>query len=227
MDVKAFLKRINMNAFETFIKWEIIDKYFSRFQRSKLKNKDFTIIGNNCFTGGIYHKFGLKYTSPTIWTYIFPEEYLQLIGNLDWYLKQPLEFTAVSKHLMAQKQLETRKYPIGLLGGDVEVHFMHYKTEKEALEKWNARIKRVNLNNLFVVFSDGAEFKKELLEKYEKMPYTHKIFFSSKPIGNGKSTVFIRECAESTHVFDSTKNRKYEKYLDLVKWLNGEEDFLK
>ena len=91
MDIKAFLKRVNMEAFETFIKWEIIDRYFSGFQRAKLKNKDFTIIGNNCFTGGMYHKFGIKYTSPTIWTYIFPEEYLKFVENLNWYLKQPLD----------------------------------------------------------------------------------------------------------------------------------------
>jgi uncharacterized protein (DUF1919 family) len=227
MDIKAFLKRINKDAFESYIKWEILDKYFSRFPRSKLKNKDFTIIGNNCFTGGIYHKFGLKYTSPTIWTYIFPEEYLRLIGNLDWYLKQPLTFISETKHFMAQKHLETHKYPIGLLGGDVEVHFMHCKTEEEALERWNARVKRVNFNNLFVAFSDGAEFTLDHLQKFEKMPYKNKIFFSAKPIGDAKSTVFVRECADSTNVFDSTKNRRYEKYLDLAKWLNGEDKFLK
>lgn len=229
VDIKAFIKRINIDAFESFIKWEIIDRYFSRFQRSKLKNKDFSIIGNNCFTGGIYHKFGLKYTTPTIWTYFFPEEYLRFLEKLDWYLKQPLEFTSVSKHPMAHKLTETihRKYPIGLLGGNVEIHFMHYKTEKDALEKWIRRINRVNFNNLFFVFSDGEEFREEILERYEKLPYKHKIFFTSKPRSNCKSTVFIRECAQATHVYDSTKNRKYEKYMDLVKWLNDEEDFLK
>jgi uncharacterized protein (DUF1919 family) len=103
-----------------------------------------------------------------------------------------------------------RNYPIGVLGDDVEVHFMHYHTEKEALEKWNRRLKRVNLNNLFIVFSDGAEFKEEQLERYEKLPFKHKIFFSSKPYSRYKSTVFVKDYANATHVYDSTHNRKYE-----------------
>ena len=229
MGIKVFLKRINRDALESAVKWQFIDKYFSWLERSKLKNKGFSIIGNNCFTGGMYHKFGLKYTTPTIWTYIFPEEYLRFLEKLDWYLSQPLKFTSFSNHAMSQKYTEItrRKYPIGLLGGDVEIHFMHYKTEKEALEKWTRRVNRVNFDNLFVVFSDGEEFKEEFLEKFEKLPYGHKIFFSAKPRSNCSFAVFIRECAESPHVYDSTKNRNYEKCFDLVKWLNGEKDFLK
>jgi uncharacterized protein (DUF1919 family) len=230
VDIKAFLKKINIDAFETAFKWRFIDKYFSGFERSKLKNKDFSIIGNNCVAGGMYHKFGLKYTTPTIWTFFFPEEYIRFLENLDWYLKQPLEFTKETKHPMAHRLSETihRNYPIGVLGGDVEMHFMHYKTEEEALEKWTRRIKRVNFNNLFIIFSDAEEeFKEELLERYEKLTYEHKIFFSSKPRSNCKSTVFVEDYAEATHVYDSTRNRKYEKYIDLVKWLNCEKDFLK
>lgn len=177
----------------------------------------------------MYHKFGLPYTTPTIWTYIFPEEYMRFLENLDWYLKQPLKFTTETKHPMAHKLTETihRNYPIGVLGQDVEIHFMHYRTEQEALEKWTKRLKRVNFNNLFFIFSDGEEFKEELLERYEKLPYKHKIFFSSKPHCNCKYTVYVEDYARATYVYDSTRNRKYEKYLDLVKWLNGEKDFLK
>ena len=229
MNITGFLKQINIDTLESTLKWNFIDRFFSSFQRSKLKNKDFSIIGNNCFVGGMYHKFGLAYTTPTIWTYIFPEEYIRFLGNLDWYLKQPLKFKKETNHLMAHRfcKIMNRNYPIGVLGEDVEVHFMHYHTEKEALEKWNRRIKRVNLNNLFIVFSDGVEFKEELLERYEKLPFKHKIFFSSKPYSRYKSTVFVKDYANATHVYDSTHNRKYEKYLDLVKWLNGEANFLK
>ena len=192
MNITGFLKQINIDTLESTLKWNFIDRFFSSFQRSKLKNKDFSIIGNNCFVGGMYHKFGLAYTTPTIWTYIFPEEYIRFLGNLDWYLKQPLKFKKETNHLMAHRFCErmNRNYPIGVLGEDVEVHFMHYYTEEE-------------------------------------LPYKHKIFFSSKPYGHCKSTVFVKDYANATHVYDSTHNRKYEKYLDLVKWLNGEDNFLK
>ena len=229
MNISAFFKQINLDNIESTLKWRFIDRFFSRFQRLKLKNKDFSIIGNNCFVGGIYHKFGLPYTTPTIWTYIYPEEYLRFLGDLGWYLKQPLKFKKETSHLMARKYCRIMQcnYPIGVLGEDVEVHFMHYPSEEEALEKWNRRVKRLNINNLFIIFSDGEEFKEEMLEQYEKLPFNHKIFFSSKPYSNYKSTVFVKDYAKAAHVYDLTHNRKYEKYLDLVKWLNGQTDFLK
>jgi uncharacterized protein (DUF1919 family) len=228
LDIKAFLKRLNGDAVESNLKWHFIDRFFSWLPRSKLKNKDFSIIGNNCFTGGIYHKFGLPYNTPTIWTYIYPQDYLRFLENLDWYLKQPLHFKKETDHEMAHRFCtQTHKtFPIGVLG-DIEIHFMHYKTEQEALEKWTRRAKRINMNNLFVVFSDGDEFSEEYLERFEKMPISKKIFFSSKPRSKSKTTIFIRECQDSPVVYDMTKNRKYEKYVDLIKWLNNNSDFIK
>ncbi len=229
MKVKAYLKAIYADAIEAPIKWKFIDRYFSWLARSKLKNQEFSIIGNNCFAGGIYHKFGLQYNTPTIWTYIFPDDYLRFLENFDWYLNQPLTFKKETDHPMAHKHYEAthRRYPIGVLGSDVEIHFMHYNTEQQAQEKWTNRLKRLNRNNLFVIFSDGEEYHDDLLERFERLPFESKIFFSSKPRPQSNCTVFVEDYACEVHVYDSTRNRRYEKYLDLVKWLNGEEGFIK
>lgn len=226
---RTLLRVLNDDKIESIVKWHFIDRFFFWIPRLKLKNKTFSIIGNNCFAGGIYHKFGLQYSTPTIWTYIFPDDYLRLLEDLDWYLKQPLIFTAKTGHEMAHRHFAStgRRYPIGVLGGDVEIHFMHYYTEAEAQEKWQRRLKRLNRENLFALFSDGEEYRKEHLARFEKLPYRHKIFFSSKPQPNSRCTVFIPDYHGEVHVYDSTRNRRYEKYLDLVKWLNGEEDYLK
>ncbi len=53
------------------------------------------------------------------------------------------------------------------------------------------------------------------------------IFFLSKPLNNGDCVVFVRAYDDATHVGDSTRNRKYEKHIDVIKWLIGEKDFLK
>ncbi len=208
MTLKDFLKTLNTDMVVSLIKWGFIDRYFAGLQRSKLKNRDFSIIGNNCFTGGMYHKFGLQYSTPTIWTYIFPDDYIRFLENLDWYLKQPLTFKKETSHEMAHRfrQMTGNAYPIGVLG-DIEIHFMHYHSEAEAAEKWTRRSARLNRDDLFVVFSDGAEFRPELLERYEKLPYRRKIFFSSKPRPDSKCTVFIRDYAQAEHVYDSTKSQ--------------------
>jgi len=221
---KAFIKSINSDGLYTAVKWGVVDRYFAWIPRSKLKNKNFSIIGNNCFVGGMYHKYGLKYNTPTIWTYIFPDDYLRFLVRLDWYLAQPLKFTSFSAHEMSKRftKLTGKVYPIGLLGGDVEIHFMHYKTQEKAAEKWVSRLKRLCRDNLFFVFSDSEEFCQEHLEKFARLPFKHKVFFSAKPQPDYDETVFVRDYALAPYVFDVTKNRKYEKYFDLTKWLNGE-----
>jgi len=227
MALNNYLK-VAIASVESTVKWRVVDRFFSAVPRSKLKNRNFSIIGNNCFTGGIYHKFGLPYTTPTIWTYIYPDDYLCLLENLDHYLNQPLAFKTQTNHAMAQKYFEQThcRYPIGVLDDTIEIHFMHCHTETKAAEKWYRRLNRFNRDNLFVVFSDGEEFREELLERYRKLPYNHKLFFSCKPY-DVTGNVFVEDYASEMHVYDSTRNRKYEKYLDLVKWLNKETDFLK
>lgn len=229
MNFKGLIKSVSYDSILSAFNWRFLDRYFSWIPRRKLRNKQFSILGNNCFVGGMYHKFGLKYTSPTVWTYIFPDDYLRLLGKLDWYLSQPLEFIDSSNHALWKRHVKStgKKYPIGLLGGDVEIHFMHYKTEKEAAEKWVSRLKRFNMDNLFVVFSDSEEFKEFHLTQYADLPYEHKVFLSAKPRSDFEGTVFVKDYAHAPYVFDVTRNRKYEKYLDLIKWLNGEEGFIK
>ncbi len=111
----------------------------------------------------------------------------------------------------------------------MEIHFLHYQSEADALDKWNRRLARVNWDNLFFLFSDSEpqEFTPTLIERYEQLPFEHKLFFSSKPVPNSECTVYVRDCLGSAAVSDSTRNRKYEKYVDVVKWFNGEPDFLK
>ncbi len=73
-------------------------------------------------------------------------------------MKQPLTFVTVSRHehinvYRTQKDLD---YPIGLLGDNVEIQFLHYHSEADAMEKWNRRLQRVAKNDedLFFKFCD-------------------------------------------------------------------------
>ncbi len=235
MDIISFIKTLNRDCLETKLKWGFIDKYFSGYQRSKLKNKNFSVICNNCVAGGIYHKLGLPYTSPTVGLFFFSEDYIRFLEGFQHYVKQPLSFKTSSVHDSANElRKNTRAYPIGTLD-DIEVHFLHYQSEQEATEKWHRRVGRINFDNLFFLYSDGGggaagaggyDFSEEYLERYDRLPFEHKLFFSSKP-RVGRSVVFIREYAREGFVGNSICNRKYERYINLIKWLNGENDFLK
>jgi uncharacterized protein (DUF1919 family) len=211
----------------TSFKLRVGDKILAPYRRTKLRNKDFSIIGNDCIAWGIYRKLGLQYTTPTVGLFFFSEDYIRFLENFEHYIKQPLKFKETSKYPEGNDLRKTRHHPIGFLGDDVEIHFLHYKDEKEAAEKWSRRTKRINFDNLFFIYTDGENFREEYLPRYEKLPFAHKIFLSSRPRGNGLCTVFVRDYEGEPHVGDSSRNRRYEKYVNVIKWLNGEKDFLK
>jgi uncharacterized protein (DUF1919 family) len=231
MGFKEFLKLVSRENLEVKYKWEFLDKYFSSLARLKLKNKNFSIICNNCVAGGIYHKLGMQFTSPTVGLFFFAKDYIEFLENFEVYIKQPLKFKETSKHPSANELMTiTGRYPIGVVGDDVEIHFLHYKDAAEANEKWNRRIQRLNFSNLFFIFSDGDgvvagagdyDFKEEYLLRFQKLPFQNKLFLSSKPYG-GREVVFLREYLSRICVDDVTRNRRYERYMDPIKWLNKE-----
>lgn len=216
---------------ETSLKWRIGDRLCARYERSRLRRKDFSIICDDCIVLGIYHKFGLQYTTPTLGLFFYPEDYINFLEKFEYLIRQPLRFTDTSRHTEANKLRKTMHYPIGILGENVEIQFLHYKDKKEAADKWERRTRRINFKNLFFIYSGGEQALKEgFLARYQKLPFVHKIFlvFSSSPspIWNSECVVLVRGYEDKPLGY-SVRNRKYEKYIDLVRWLNGERDFLK
>jgi uncharacterized protein (DUF1919 family) len=152
-------------------------------ERRKIKYTDFTIISNNCWSGLIYQKFGIRYATPTIGLFFMDEDYIKFISNLDYYLSLPLNFikpreTKYYNHLFAEKHQEIT-YPIARLG-DIEIFFMHYHSEKEAVEKWTKRISRINRNRLLVEMSQRDTIGIDILQRFEALPYKNKICFTAE-----------------------------------------------
>lgn len=217
----------NKYDLKAFVNWRLVDKYFSWYARTKLKNLDFSIISNNCIAGGIYHKFGLQYATPTVGMFFFAQDYIKFLENFDTYIKLPLKFKDTSNYPEGNQIRKNKSYPIGVLNDAIELHFLHYVTQKEAVEKWNRRVNRINFSNLFFIFTDNEPFKEEFLYRFEKLPFKNKVFFSAK--NNEKITciVPIPKYGRRSQVGDSTRNREYESCVDLIKWLNGDGNFLK
>ena len=197
----------------------------AKYLCGKIANPNFSIIANNCTAGWIYQKFMLPYLTPTVGLFFYSDDYIKFLENFQEYVKSPLRFKNDSKYLEAVEFRKKKKhYPIGIIGDDVEIHFLHYTSEEEAQTKWNKRALRINFNNLFFIFSDRDNFEEEYFKRYEKIPYGKKIFFSSKP-RNSEIVVFIKDYLGQKQVGESSY-LVYDKYFDILKWLNGE-PFLK
>jgi len=203
-----------------------IRKYFELtyrfFLQKKLKNKDFTIISNNCWGGGVYEDLNLPYNSPFVGLFIMAPDYIKLLKDLRTYMSMTLTFTDISKYkrINQERSQQHGLYPIGVLN-DIEIYFMHYKSKEEAFEKWERRKARMNWDNLFIKLCDNDFSTHDLAKEFDKLPYKNKVFFSVKNYNDVKSLVWFDKYKNEDGVGDLYSYKwRYRKYFYVVKWLN-------
>jgi uncharacterized protein (DUF1919 family) len=201
-------------------------------ERARLKNRNFTIISNNCWGAEIYRQFNLPYHTPFVGLFIFPPCYIKLLKNLRYYLGQKFDFIEKSSYRFANDRRDEgvwQNYPIGILGKDIEIHFMHYSSVEEAVAKWNRRLERIEWDkqNIFVQFSERALCTPELIEEFDRLNFANKICFTSKNYTQFKSCIWIEECKDEPYVVDGKQLYNIsKKYFNLIDWLDGGNDKL-
>lgn len=203
------------------IKSKIKDLYYGclKWYRSKtIRNRNVTIISNNCWGGFMYQSCGLQYNSPTIGLYFYAPEYIKFLKNLRFNMEQPLHF--ISKGESRYAKFISKDYIVGVLGDTgIEIVFMHYHSEQEILEKWERRKARVNYDNMIVKFSDSDPARDDsYINEFEKLPFENKICFTGKPYPSCKSVIHMKECNKIGYAY-------YEwaysyKYYNFVKVAN-------
>ena len=69
--------------------------------RRRLKNKNFTIICDNCWAGKVYQELGLPYQTPFVGMFVFSPDYIKMLKNIKYYLSGDisLQFVRESKYL--------------------------------------------------------------------------------------------------------------------------------
>ncbi len=185
----------------------LLYKFYCRF---RLRNKDFSIISSNCIGGVMYHDLGLKFTSPTVNLFFYPEDFLKYVQNLKYYNTLELEDAT-----------EESAYPIGKLE-DIKIHFLHYNSFEEAKIMWDRRKQRINYNKLFIIMTDQNGCELEHIKLFEQLPY-QKVFFANKKL-DFSSCFYIRgfekeSCLGNIIEYQKVGKRYYEQ-LDYVECLN-------
>ena len=164
------------------------------FTKLFLRNKDFTIISNNCWAGRAYQYLDMPYLSPTVGLYFFAPDYIKFVSDLRRYLDIPLRFIdpSESKYYEILKERNQTDKPVGLLD-DVEIVFLHYKSQEEALEKWNRRKARVNFDNIFIKMSRMDCCTENELRQFDRLQFTNKFFLNNRLPLKYKCEVYWKE----------------------------------
>ena len=177
------------------------------FDRKLIRRRDFTIISNNCWAGRCYQYLDMPYLSPTVGLYFFAEDYLKFVSDLRYYLSLELEFISweQSKYREALRKRKHTEVPIAMIG-DVEIVFLHYKTEAEAKEKWERRKKRVNYDDVILKFSKMNLCTEEHLKKFDSLPYENKFILNNRKHTRYKSEIFWNGPGDTTEILSDTEN---------------------
>lgn len=193
--------------------------------RARLRVKDITIVSNNCWGAHIYQAVGRPYQTPFVGLFLAPACYIKLVSKFRWYLDQPIHFVRESRHSYINSMREERRlqFPIGCLGDEVELQFLHYNSEAEAAAAWNRRVSRVAADDtsLFFKFDDRDGCTFDQLATFDAAPVAHKVCFVSRPSLALRNAVWVR-CAQGDQVPDGLQlSRISSRYFDTIGWING------
>ena len=189
LKIKSIVKNI-LSAANNLCK-RVRLKIIKIFKKATLKNKDFSIVSNNCWGGMISEEYGLRKESPTVGLFITGKDYVKMLKNFEFYINQPLCFIPWEEsRLYSTVNRYNNPYPVAMID-DVEIYFMHYETEKLAKEKWEKRAKRINKDNLVVKLSQRDECTRDEIIEFMNLPYKNKLCFTYEK--NIPGTVYVPE----------------------------------
>ena len=194
---------------------EFIKKIRLRLLSCKNKNKTFTIFSSNCIGGVIASELHVQFNTPFVNLWLYPDDYIK-------FLKEPKKYLNYKLYFCKEKGID---YPIGILK-DIKIYFYHYNDETEALKAWDRRKKRINFDNLYIIFTDrdGCTYKN--LKEFDNLPYNNKVVFTNKKYPEFKSAYYISGFEDEKQVGNLVetegkiiKKHIYERF-NYVKWLN-------
>jgi uncharacterized protein (DUF1919 family) len=190
----------------------------SRLNRAGLEYKQFTVLSNDCWAQALYEDFGLPYQSPMIGCGMHADGFLRFLENAEYYLRTPITFIPDSRNA-AVRRLRTnrRSWPIGLLGDEVEVHFMQYRSEEDARRTWETGCANLCFDRILVKFSvdkDGAT--QQHIDRFVSMPFERKLLISAHRHPEIDYAIYAPDYAmNGAFMF-----RRSLKYFDCAHWVN-------
>lgn len=179
----------------------------------------FSIISNNCWAGHVYRYYGLNYLTPTVGLYFFAPEYIKFIKDLRKNIELDINFINFEQSKYKDEIIKRHQenVPIGVIG-DIEIMFLHYKTEEEARDKWSRRKGRINWDNLYIKMSEMNLCTPEILKEFDKLPFEKKILFVTHDYGL-KSQIIFKKYEGMDEVKNDTLH--FKKYINLNIWLRS------
>ena len=217
--LKPLLTPLQNRGYRQFIR-----NHLESFHEKKLADVEFIILTNNCWGYQLYKSLERKYNTPFVGLFLYPECYIKFISDIDFYLESRFEITYSSRYYA-----QSSHYPIGILNGDVEIHFLHYQNSDECISKWERRKERLKKSlqikgsRIFAKMCD-KQCQDSHIKRFHQIPNFFKISFGAKDM-NIKSHLSLKSnnLVKRRKTFEAPDGEiLYSKrycYFDIVEWI--------
>lgn len=185
--------------------------------RRKLQNSDFSIISNNCVGGCVLHDLKQKFNSPTVNVAIPFPDYIKFLSDIKHFIYADFEDVTGDG-----KGIDTLLHvPKGLLGGEIVVYFVHYKSFEEGVAAWKRRTARINWDNLYVVLVERDGCTLSDVKAFDAMSFKHKVALVHKKYEGVESGFLISGYEDNNEVGNITiyTHRGYHREYDKFPWI--------
>lgn len=206
----------------TIQRYNPIARYRRYCMKSRLFKRNITLFTPDCLGGILFHDLDIQFQSPTVNLMMTQSDFLSFVlnweaytsnGRLDFFKHK--EYSCPCAFLNAGMEL-----PI------IKIHFTHYEDEQIAKEKWFARIKRIQSDNIFVVIEERDGITKTEIEELGRLKVRGIVAFTCNEYSDIPYSVFIPKYKNEAEVGNILKRnyltdgREYEEYFDFVEWFN-------
>jgi uncharacterized protein (DUF1919 family) len=142
-----------------------------------------SVIADDCWAGQFYRRLKLPYLTPIVGLAVEPREYIRFIKNL--HLKDAFDLAFIPSE---------RPYPVGRTPY-ATLHFMHFASEQEALDKFSRRSARIVWDRLYTKIDFGKPgYTLDDVGEWNRLKLSNSVAlypsaseFSAHPIHNGVS----------------------------------------
>lgn len=226
-------KELNISE-DKIINGSVMKLPFFDFRRyvSLVENR-ITILSDDCWGGYIYHKLFMKFYSPCINIKWQKDSFVKFIQKPRYYLSQPLR-------MEREGDIRGNLFPIGSLGEGEEKVYMdlvHSVCFEDAKKLWDKRLERVNFENFFIKLGIDASDKNRdfYLDGFDQVKQKKICFYSGET--ESKSVIYLKRFEKFVTTGSRMDTIKYHDYcrdldwllksIDILKLLNGKENFLR
>lgn len=211
---------------------------FSLRDYLELKNKDVSIISNNCIGGMIYHELGMEFMSPTINIRCSGRDYLEFLKKYEFYLGQDMKvFRQAFEYPYNPANMGREQfYPKGIIDNKLVWWFVHSDNAETSVNEWNVRRKRVNLNNIVAIMlimsdEEAYEFDKLNIERkigiYYKDLQLDSVIYCKEWDNNPQLWLENNFNWNAYAVKYMTNTQGKNSRINWIKFLNGATDYIR